>query len=147
MPTFRIKEAASLLGVSTDTLRRWADGGRIETVTDASGRLAVDGAELARLAQDVAASADMGEDSMVVAHSVRNRFSGLVSRVVRDTVMAQVEIQAGPHRFVSLLSREAADELGLEPGMLAVAAVKATNVSIEIPETRSSRPAKNQSGS
>ncbi len=147
MPTFRIKEAASLLGVSTDTLRRWADGGRIETVTDASGRLAVDGAELARLAQDVAASADMREDSMVVAHSVRNRFSGLVSRVVRDTVMAQVEIQAGPHRFVSLLSREAADELGLEPGMLAVAAVKATNVSIEIPEARSSRPAKNQSGS
>ena len=67
-------------------------------------------------------------------HSVRNRFSGLVSRVVRDTVMAQVEIQAGPHRFVSLLSREAADELGLEPGMLAVAAVKATNVSVEIPK-------------
>jgi molybdopterin-binding protein len=144
MPTFRIKEAASLLGVSTDTLRRWADGGRIETVTDASGRLAVDGAELARLAQDVAASADSGGDSMVVAHSVRNRFSGLVSRVVRDTVMAQVEIQAGPHRFVALLSREAADELGLEPGMLAVAAVKATNVSVEIPEARSSRPAKNQ---
>jgi molybdopterin-binding protein len=73
------------------------------------------------------------------AQSVRNRFSGLVTRVVRDTVMAQVEIQAGPHRFVSLLSREAADELGLEPGMLAVAAVKATNVSIDIPQAR--RPA------
>ena len=70
---------------------------------------------------------------MVVAHSARNRFSGLVTRVVRDTVMAHVEIQAGPHRFVSLLSREAADELGLEPGMLAVAAVKATSVSVEIP--------------
>ena len=135
MPTFRIKEAASLLGVSTDTLRRWADGGRIETTTDPSGRLAVDGKALARFAQELAESADHAEDRMVVAHSARNRFSGLVSRVVRDGVMAQVEIQAGPHRFVSLLSREAADELGLEPGMLAVATVKATNVSVEIPKT------------
>ncbi|HEY2307637.1 MAG TPA: TOBE domain-containing protein [Streptosporangiaceae bacterium] len=135
MPTFRIKEAAQLLGVSADTLRRWADGGRIETTTDASGRLAVDGAVLAGFAQDLAEAANQGEGTIVVAHSVRNRFSGLVSRVVRDTVMAQVEIQAGPHRFVSLLSREAADELGLEPGMLAVAAVKATNVSVEIPRT------------
>jgi molybdopterin-binding protein len=134
MPTFRIKQAASLLGVSADTLRRWADGGRIETITDASGRLAVDGAALARFAQELAQSADHGDGRMLVAHSTRNRFSGLVSRVVRDTVMAQVEIQAGPHRFVSLLSREAADELGLEPGMLAVAAVKATNVSVEIPQ-------------
>ena len=135
MPTFRIKEAADLLGVSADTVRRWADAGRIETTTDASGRLAVDGVALARLAQDLAESAGHGEGRVVVAHSVRNRFSGLVSRVVRDTVMAQVEIQAGPHRFVSLLSREAADELGLEPGMLAVAAVKATNVFVEIPKT------------
>jgi molybdopterin-binding protein len=133
MPTFRIKEAAGLLGVSTDTVRRWADSGRIETTCDASGRLAVDGVTLARFARELAESADHGEDRMVVAHSARNRFSGLVSRVVRDTVMAQVEIQAGPHRFVSLLSREAADELGLEPGMLAVATVKATNVSVEIP--------------
>jgi molybdopterin-binding protein len=133
MPTFRIKEAAKLLGVSADTLRRWADGGRIETTTDASGRLAVEGVTLARFAQDLAEAANQGVGKIVVAHSVRNRFSGLVSRVVRDSVMAQVEIQAGPHRFVSLLSREAADELGLEPGMLAVAAVKATNVSVEIP--------------
>ena len=132
---FRIKEAARLLGVSTDTLRRWADGGRIDTITDASGRLAVDGAALASFARDLAESADHAEDRMVVAHSARNRFSGLVSRVVRDGVMAQVEIQAGPHRFVSLLSREAADELRLEPGMLAVATVKATNVSVEIPKT------------
>jgi molybdopterin-binding protein len=134
MPTFRIKDAASLLGVSTDTLRRWAGGGRIDMTTDASGRLAVDGAALARFARELAESADHAEDRMVVAHSARNRFSGLVSRVVRDGVMAQVEIQAGPHRFVSLLSREAADELGLEPGMLAVATVKATNVSVEIPK-------------
>jgi molybdopterin-binding protein len=135
MPTFRIKEAAGLLGISTDTLRRWADGGRIETMTDASGRLAVDGAALARLAQELTKSADRGESRVVVGHSARNRFSGLVSRVVRDTVMAQVEIQSGPHKFVSLLSREAADELGLEPGMLAVATVKATNVSVEIPQS------------
>lgn len=133
-PVFRIKEAATLLGVSTDTVRRWADGGRIETTTDSSGRLAVDGATLARFAQHLAESAEHAESRVVVAHSARNRFSGLVSRVVRDAVMAQVEIQAGPHRFVSLLSREAADELGLEPGMLAVATVKATNVSVEIPE-------------
>ena len=133
MPTFRIKEAAGLLGVSTDTVRRWADGGRIETVTDASGRMAIEGTALARLAQDLAESADHDQYKVVVAHSARNRFSGLVSRVIRDAVMAQVEIQAGPHRFVSLLSREAADELGLEPGMLAVATVKATNVSVEIP--------------
>ena len=126
VPTFRIREAADLIGVSDDTLRRWADGGRIETTTDASGRLAVDGAELG----------DRTDGRAVVGHSMRNRFSGLVSRVLRDTVMAQVEIQAGPHRFVSLLSREAADELGLEPGVLAVAAIKATNVSVEIPAIR-----------
>ena len=96
---------------------------------------AVDGVVLAGFAQDLAEAANLGAGTIVVAHSVRNRFSGLVSRVVRDTVMAQVEIQAGPHRFVSLLSREAVDELGLEPGMLAVAAVKATNVSVEIPRT------------
>jgi molybdopterin-binding protein len=136
VPTYRIKEAADLIGVSGDTLRRWADAGRISTVTDSSGRLAVDGIALARLAQELAESGDHGEGRAVIAHSVRNRFSGLVTRIVRDTVMAQVEIQAGPHRFVSLLSREAADELGLEPGVLAVAAVKATNVSIEIPMIR-----------
>jgi molybdopterin-binding protein len=140
MPTFRIKQAAGLLGVSTDTLRRWADRGRVETTTDGSGRLAVDGAALARLAQDVAESGDHEPGGMVVAHSMRNRFTGLVTWVIRDTVMAQVEMQAGPHRFVSLLSREAADELGLQPGMLVVAAVKATNVSVEIPASRSVEP-------
>jgi molybdopterin-binding protein len=139
MPTFRIKEAAELLGVSYDTVLRWADSGRIEKTTDASGRLAVDGAALARFARERAESAGPGDDGAVAAQSMRNRFTGLVTRVVRDTVMAQVEIQAGPHRFVSLLSREAADELGLEPGVLAVAAVKATNVAIEIPAGR--RPA------
>jgi predicted site-specific integrase-resolvase len=93
MPTFRIKEAASLLGVSTHTLRRWADGGRIGT------------AALAKLAQELAESAGHGEYTVVVAHSARNRFSGLISRVTRDTVMAQVEIQAGLHGFVSQRAR------------------------------------------
>lgn len=128
-----MKEAAELLGVSYDTMRRWGESGRIEQVTDESGRLAVEGAALARFAQERAESAGLPGDGVTGAQSLRNRFAGLVTRVVRDTVMAQVEIQAGPHRFVSLLSREAADELGLEPGMLAIAAVKSTNVSVEIP--------------
>lgn len=136
MPAFRFKEAAELLGVSYDTLRRWAEDGRIEQTTDASGRLVVDGVELARLAQERAAAAGYPDDGGGSSQSLRNRFSGLITRVVRDTVMAQVEIQAGPHRFVSLLSREAADELGLEPGMLAIAAIKSTNVSVEIPKLR-----------
>jgi len=136
VPVFRVKEAAALLGVSYDTMRRWAEDGRIEQVTDGSGRLAVDGAALARFAQERAESAALPDDGVVAAQSLRNRFAGLVTRVLRDTVMAQVEIQAGPHRFVSLLSREAADELGLEPGMLAIAAVKSTNVSVEIPKGR-----------
>jgi molybdopterin-binding protein len=139
MPTFRIKEAADLLGVSNDTFYRWIDAGRITAADDASGVLAVDGAALAKLAQELAEPTGHEATRMVVAHSVRNRFSGLVTRVVRDTVMAQVEIQAGPHRLVSLLSREAVDELSLEPGMLAIAAIKATNVSVELPQTRSTR--------
>jgi molybdopterin-binding protein len=133
MPTFLIKEAADLLGVSDDTFRRWVDAGRIKTTNKRSGWLTVDGVELAKFAQELAELAEHMEDQMVVAHSARNRFTGLVTRVVRDAVMAQAEIQAGPHRFVSLLSREAADELALEPGMLVVAAIKATNVSVEVP--------------
>ena len=140
MPVFRIREAADLLGVSYDTMLRWADSGRIGKTTDASGRLAVDGAALAEFARERAESAATADGAPVSAQSVRNRFTGLVTRVVRDTVMAQVEIQAGPHRFVSLLSREAADELGLEPGMLATAAVKATNVAVEIPAAVVRRP-------
>lgn len=134
MPTYRIREAASLLGVSDDTLRRWADGGRVVSTTDASGRQVVEGAALARLAEELAAAAERPPARPVVSESARNRFTGLVTRVLRDTVMAQVEIQAGPHRIVSLMSREAADDLGLEPGVLAVAAVKSTNVVVEIPE-------------
>jgi molybdopterin-binding protein len=133
MATYRIKQAAELLGVSDDTVRRWAESGRLRTTRDGS-RQVVDGAELAELAQEIAASGDHPEPGPVVSASARNRFVGLVTRVVRDTVMAQVEIQAGPHRVVSLMSREAADELQLEPGVLAIAAVKSTNVVVELPE-------------
>jgi molybdopterin-binding protein len=134
--TFRIRDAAALLGVSYDTMRRWAESGRIEQAADSSGRMAVDGAALARFARERGEAAAYPDHGVVAAQSPRNRFTGLVTRVVKDTVMAQVEIQAGPHRFVSLLSREAADELCLEPGMIAVAAVKSTNVSVEIPGSR-----------
>lgn len=133
MPAYRLREAAQFLGVSDDTVRRWVDGGRLTPTRDASGRQTVDGAELARFAEELAAAAPQPARQPVVLESARNRFPGLVTRVVRDGVMAQVEIQAGPHRLVSLMSREAADELALEPGVTAVAAVKSTNVVVEIP--------------
>ena len=125
MYQFRMGEAAQLLGVSPDTVRRWADAGRLSTERTRGGHRLVDGIELARLAETT--------DTDGAALSARNRFIGLVTRVVRDGVMAQVELQAGPHRVVSLISAEAVDDLGLEPGVLAVAAVKATNVVIERP--------------
>ena len=134
MATFRVRQAAELLGVSDDTVRRWADGGRLATTTDAAGRRTVDGVELARFAEELAAAAQPATSARVVGGSARNRFTGLVTKVTKDTVMAQVEIQAGPFRVVSLMSREAADELDLKPGVLAVAAVKSTNVVVEIPE-------------
>lgn len=133
MPTFRIREAAELLGVSDDTVRRWADAGRIPSSPGNGGRRTIDGADLARFAVELAESADRPPTRAVVGESARNRFTGLVTRVVRDTVMAQVEIQAGPHRIVSLMSREAADDLDLQPGSLAIASVKATNVVVEAP--------------
>jgi molybdopterin-binding protein len=133
VPIYRIREAAELLGVSDDTLRRWVESGRVVSGSDESGRRVIEGAALAQLAEEVAASAERPEPRPVVSESARNRFVGLVTRVLRDTVMAQVDIQAGPHRFVSLMSREAADQLGLEPGVLAIAAVKATNVVVEVP--------------
>ncbi len=138
MTAFRIREAAELLGVSDDTVRRWADAGRVRTSTDA-GRRVIAGADLARFAEELAASAERPKPRTVIGESARNRFTGLVTNVVRDTVMAKVEIQAGPHRIVSLMSREAADELELKPGVIAIASVKATNVVVEVPEHRSSR--------
>ncbi len=133
MATFRIRQAAQLLGVSDDTVRRWADSGRLAATVDESGRQAVDGVVLARFAEELAAETPRPEVDGGVQQSARNRFTGLVTKVTRDTVMAQVELQAGPFRVVSLMSREAADALGLEPGVLAAAVVKATNVVIETP--------------
>ena len=130
MATFRMGQAAQLLGVSTDTLRRWADAGRLPTTRTEGGRRMVRGTDLAELARSLAVEPDAGA---IVSASARNRFTGIVTRVVKDTVMAQVELQAGPHRVVALLSREAVDELGLAPGVLAVAAIKATNVVVELP--------------
>ena len=123
-----------MLGVSDDTVRRWADAGRLPIVTDGSGRQVVDGEALAAFAREQAEAAPRTRTERIVAESARNRFTGLVTRVLRDTVMAQVEIQAGPFRVVSLMSREAADDLDLRPGVLAVASVKSTNVVVEIPQ-------------
>ncbi len=133
MPEFRVREAAALLGVSDDTLRRWVEQRRVSAHTDEAGRQVIEGAALAALAHELAGQAPRPQPRPVISESARNRFVGLVTRVVRDTVMAQVEIQAGPHRIVSLMSREAADDLALEPGVLAIAAVKSTNVVIEVP--------------
>lgn len=135
MPSYRVREAAALLGVSDDSLRRWADSGRVATATDAAGRRVIEGAALARFAEQNAGPVPAAGPTD--RESARNRFVGLVTRVLRDTVMAQVEMQCGPYRVVSLMSREAADELGLEPGVTAVASVKSTNVVVEISEVSS----------
>ena len=125
MPQMRMREAAELLGVSDDTVRRWAESGRLATTKDSAGRQVVEGADLAALAQE------MAEEPRPNPGSARNRLRGIVTRVVKDGVMAQVELQAGRYRLVSLMSREAADELGLEPGVIATAVVKSTNVVVE----------------
>jgi molybdopterin-binding protein len=131
MTSFRVPEAADLLGVSADTVRRWADSGRLVASRDPGGRRVIDGASLAELAKQLGREA--GLVGPTGAHSARNRFPGIVTKVTKDAVMAQVELQAGPFRLVSLMSREAADELGLAPGVSAVASVKATNVTVELP--------------
>jgi molybdopterin-binding protein len=128
MPTYALREAAELLGVSVDTVRRWADAGRLPTTTDHAGHRAVDGAALAAFAVDATGPAEPGSSTS----SVRNRFPGIVTRVVRGDVAAQVEVQCGPHRFVSLLTREAVDDLDLQEGDRATATVKSTNVAVEV---------------
>lgn len=132
MPHFRVRQAAQLLGVSDDTVRRWIDSGRLDATVDDAGRRVVEGADLAAFAGELAAQTNHSLEPPSPS-SARNRFTGLVTHVVRDTVMAQVEMQAGPFRVVSLMSREAADELDLAPGVLAVATVKSTNVVVELP--------------
>jgi molybdopterin-binding protein len=135
MPQLRVADAASLLGVSDDTVRRWADQGRLQLTKAEGGRAVVDGAQLAALARELG---EQPAADPLSPRSARNSLRGIVTRVLRDTVMAQVELQAGPYRVVSLMSREAADELELEVGTVAHASIKATNVVVELSDGRRS---------
>ncbi len=130
MTQIRISDAAALLGVSDDTVRRMIDAGRLPSQQDDAGRLVIEGADLAAVAQELAKPAPVG---VVADESARNRMRGIVTRVLKDTVMAQVELQCGPFRVVSLMSREAVDDLGLEVGSVAVASIKSTNVVVGVP--------------
>jgi molybdopterin-binding protein len=123
---YRIGEAAAILGVRVETLRRWEREGKLKTRRTAGGQRLVPAAELARLL------AERHGHERVSAGSVRNRFPGVVIEVKKDKVAATVEILAGPHRILSFITREAVDEMGLEPGMLVAATVKATNVMVEV---------------
>src|SRR5688500_3312215 len=125
--TYRIGDAAKAIGVRVETLRRWERDGRLATIRTEGGQRKVPAAEVARL------MAERRAERAPSSASRRNAFPGVVTKVTRDKVSALVEIQAGPHRVVSLITREAADELGLEPGMEAVATVKATSVMVEVP--------------
>jgi molybdopterin-binding protein len=123
---YRVGEAAAILGVRVETLRRWERDGKLKTKRTAGGQRLVPAAELARLL------AERHGHERVSAGSVRNRFPGVVIEVKKDKVAATVEILAGPHRILSFITREAVDEMGLEPGMLVAATVKATNVMVEV---------------
>jgi len=129
MQSYTIGQAARLLGVSPDTARRWADAGRVTTHRDESGRRLIDGRDLAAFSVELAKSVESAADSSRT--SVRNAFPGIVTAIKLGDVAAQVEIQAGPHRLVSLVTREAVEELGLEVGAEAVARVKSTSVHID----------------
>jgi molybdopterin-binding protein len=129
MPQLTVAQAAELLGVSPDTVRRLADRGDLKASRTPGGRRRFDGASVARYVRRKYAAAAGSRSS----ESARNRFPGLVTKVTKDRVMAQVEVQAGPFRVVSLISREAADELKLVPGSMVVTSVKSTNVVVEVP--------------
>ncbi|CAL9380220.1 TOBE domain-containing protein [Streptomyces sp. enrichment culture] len=132
MQSYTIGQAARLLGVSPDTARRWADAGRVATHRDDSGRRLIDGRDLAAFSVELAQAAPAATDADEPPYtSARNAFPGIVTAIKLGDVAAQVEIQAGPHRLVSLLTREAVEELGLEVGMEATARVKSTNVHID----------------
>ncbi len=128
--SLKVSEAASLAGVSDDTIRRWAESGRLDLIKGDSGPSLVDGAQLAHLLQELSSESPLAPTSRT---STRNRLVGIVTRVKTDGVMAQVDLQAGPFRIVSLISSEAVDELGIEVGTVAAATVKATSVSISLP--------------
>ncbi len=130
MAQIRVKDAALYLGVSDDTVRRWIDQGVLASSQDDAGRAVVDGFALAQLVKEHAV---LPAGPSEVGRSARNHFVGLVTDIITDTVMAQVELQCGPHRVVSLMSSEAVRELGLELGSVAIAVVKATTVIIETP--------------
>lgn len=131
MTQYRISEAAALLGVSDDTIRRWVASGSLAATQDAGGRQVIEGAELAARAARIAVTP---ENPVAGGTSARNRFVGLVTAITSDRVMSQVELQCGPHRVVSLMSTEAVRDLRLEIGSLAVAVVKATTVIVETPQ-------------
>jgi len=124
---YRIGEAAELLGVSVDTVRRWVDAGRLAAGRDGAGHRQIAGADLAAFARSLGDEPDLGSRHS----SARNRMRGIVTAIIRDSVMAQVDIQAGPFRVVSLMSREAVDDLGLDVGSTATAVIKSTNVVVE----------------
>ena len=130
--SYRVAEAAAVLGVSDDTVRRWIEHGRLPATSGAGGRTVVAGTDLAALARALAET-DPDGTPRAASVSARNRLRGIVTAVKKDAVMAQVEMVCGPYRMVSLMSSEAADELGLEPGVLAIASVKSTNVVVELP--------------
>jgi molybdopterin-binding protein len=140
VPSYRISQAARLLGVSADTVRRWGDSGRLAVSRDEVGRRWVDGAQLAALAGSLAEEAERG----AVRYSTRNRLAGIVTKVTSDAVMSQVELAAGPFRMVSLISTEAVNELGLAIGVVVVASVKATNLSLETPRVDLAPPPDDQ---
>jgi molybdopterin-binding protein len=125
--TYRIGEAAELLGVSVDTVRRWIDAGRLGAARDEHGHRSIGGADLAAFARSLADEPDPAAQRS----SARNRLPGIVVAITKDTVMAQVDLQAGPFRVVSLMSREAVDDLGLEVGSRATAVIKSTTVVVE----------------
>ncbi|CAN3128654.1 TOBE domain-containing protein [Mycobacterium sp. smrl_JER01] len=130
MSDIRIKDAAVILGVSDDTVRRWVDSGALPAHKDDSGRKVIAGRTLADFARQ---QASPPPDPLGVGSSARNRFVGLVTKVTADQVMCEVQMQCGPFTVVSLMSTESANQLGLEPGVLAVAVIKATNVIVETP--------------
>ena len=132
VPAIRIKDAAALLGVSDDTIRRWVEGGTLPSSTDESGRKVIAGDMLAEFARD---HASPPPDPLGVGSSARNRFTGLVTKVTADRVMSEVQMQCGPFTVVSLMSTESVRHLGLQPGSVAVAAVKATTVIVETPSS------------
>jgi len=130
MPNYRISTIANLLGVSDDTIRRWIDEDLITAVT-VSGPKRVDGASVASFLQERPVGGLLGEEH---SESIRNHFQGLVVALKKGQVMSQVDLQCGPYRVVSLVSTEAVEELNLEVGSVATAQVKATNVSVQLPE-------------